>query len=101
MNLVLQRLWLDGEQERKEEEERQRKEAEQIAAGKPLINYRLFTLVFILELSAVGGMSNDSILDTDPFFLDSDSYMDDPFLTNFWDEASDELGGNDFSLGIT
>ena len=57
--------------------------------------------MFILELSAVGGMSNDSIMDTDPFFLDSDSYMDDPFLTNFWDEASDELGDNDFSLGIT
>lgn len=34
MSLVLQRLWLEGEQERKEEEERQRKEAEQIAAGK-------------------------------------------------------------------
>lgn len=64
-----------------------------------IIDYLLF--VFILELSAVGGMSNDSIMDTDPFFLDSDSYMDDPFLTNFWDEASDELGDNDFSLGIT
>lgn len=43
MSLVLQRLWLEGEQERKEEEERQRKEAEQIAAGKRNINYRLFT----------------------------------------------------------
>ena len=33
MDLVMERLWLEGERERKEEEEKQKKEAEEIAAG--------------------------------------------------------------------
>ena len=36
MTLVVDKLWLEGEKERKEEEERQRLEAEQVAQGKLL-----------------------------------------------------------------
>lgn len=37
MTLVADKLWLEGEKERKEEEERQRLEAEQVAQGKLLV----------------------------------------------------------------
>ena len=102
-SLVLQRLWLDGERERIEEEERQKKEAEEIAAGiYNLQFFRMFLKSILLELSAVGRTSNDSFFDSDPFLLESNSsYLDDSFLDNFWSELNDGLGDTDFDLGIT
>jgi hypothetical protein len=81
--MVLERLWLEGERERKEEEEKQRKEAEQIAA----------------ELSAVSQTNGNSFLDSDPFFLDSNSYMEDSFLGHFWDGTLND--SSNYDLGIT
>lgn len=96
---MLKRLWLEGERERKAEEERQKREAEQIAAGNQL--FILSRLHYILsELSVVGRTNDSSFLDSDPFLLDSDSYNDYPFLDQFWgDGLGDDI--SDFDLGIT
>ncbi len=43
---------------------------------------------------------SDTCLDTDPFLLDCDSYDDDPFLTQMWEEGM--LGPpTDYTTGIT
>lgn len=61
----------------------------------------IFSFPFTTELSVVGSrMINDSALDTDPFLLESDSYDDDPFLSQIWGDGL--LGQpSDFSGGIT
>ena len=61
----------------------------------------LYYYFVFLELSVVGGgLISDTSLDTDPFLLDCDSYDDDPFLTQMWEEGL--LGPpNDYTTGIT
>ena len=59
----------------------------------------VINVVFVLiELSVVGG--GMTTLDSDPFLLESDSYDDDPFLSQLWGHGL--MGqSNDFGTGIT
>ena len=79
------------------EDEAQQKQLEEISTG---ILSSVICIYTSFHLFIVGPV-NDPIMDIDPFLLDSDSCIDDPFLSQIWNGSSDGLQEHDFSMGIT